>query len=93
MPHRIRTGVATKAQEIEVNQKIDLCLFPQLHKLSYVKVGKHFILDNVNDLFAYSGNAQTGEEIEFSVASVSSIAAEPSELRSLTEFIRHQATD
>jgi hypothetical protein len=34
----------------------------------------------------------TGEEIEFSVASVTS-AGDASELSSLTDFIRHQATD
>lgn len=36
--------------------------------------------------------ANTGEEIEFSVSSVSG-APEASELSSLTDFIRHQATD
>ncbi len=38
---------------------------------------------------------RTGEEIEFSVSSVSGMNNDndPSELHSLTEFIRHQATD
>jgi hypothetical protein len=37
---------------------------------------------------------RTGEEIEFSVASVSAMNDnDPSELHSLTEFIRHQAQD
>ena len=36
--------------------------------------------------------ASTGEEIEFAVSSISG-ANDPSELSSLTDFIRHQATD
>lgn len=35
--------------------------------------------------------ASTGEEIEFSVTGAS--LSEPSEMSSLTDFIRHQATD
>jgi len=35
---------------------------------------------------------RTGEEIEFSVSSITG-ANEPSEMSSLTDFIRHQAQD
>ena len=36
---------------------------------------------------------RTGEEIEFSVSSVCGNENDPSELHSLTDFIRHQAQD
>jgi len=55
-------------------------------------------VNTLNDANAVGGNAdgggvvRTGEEIEFSVSSVTG-ANEPSEMSSLTDFIRHQAQD
>ena len=34
-----------------------------------------------------------GEEVEFDVGGPAAASTEPSEMSSLTEFIRHQATD
>jgi hypothetical protein len=55
------------------------------------------ILKNVGDLTSLTVSHKlihfsTGEEIEFDVAGTSA-QAEASEMSSLTDFIRHQATD